>query len=231
MRGLNRFYFETEDFTRYFHELGILVESEMLEDLEQTKIPPDLLKAVSLLNTKEFSNEQSFYRALGNYVSKESIEANKKLLLRSAKLKNVAQQITALQPDNEGNIWIAFEKDGLTHFNPVTNSLRPFSRLAVENLPSKLNEAFISSLLFDHQTLWKGTREGELYEYQIEKKKLSKLCLPESNNPIASIYIDQKKILWVGNDYGLYRYNRKKEITLFSSKILKMTATVYLLQL
>ena len=211
MMGLNVFDRGKESFSRYFHELGVLIEDDAIDSLKAQKLPDYLINAVARLTHREFPNEHSFYRELSTTVSESDIARYQTVLLRFAKLKNVAEQITALQADEAGDLWIGFEHDGLAHFNPRTNRLKYYVDTSSAATSVQLIHESITQLWLDDDVLWIGTREGSFYEFDLMTHRFQPRPLPESKSSIASVWVDQKGTLWVGNDYGLYRWNRDKE--------------------
>lgn len=212
--GLNRFEGHTQGFSRYFHEIGVQVERQTLDSLRRHQVPGALIKAVAALSGKGFMNEASFFRALKRSVAAEELEPYKALILRYARLSTKSDDIKALQADEHGNLWIGSAQDGLGYFNPRSQKLksyRHFSGQSGTDNQSMLSSNEILNLSLDKQALWIGTRTGLLSRLDLATDTFSTYTLPQLGHNMESMLVDSKGTLWIGSDYGLYRFDRSSK--------------------
>lgn len=119
--------------------------------------------------------------------------------------------IQALFEDRQGNIWIGNYTNGVSVFNPLTQS---FSYLRTEN--SELNSNVISAFFEDGTGhMWIGTMEGGLNCYDIKTKKFTAFYTEQNgliNNTINYITQDRQGFLWLTTNQGIVRFDPIKKI-------------------
>lgn len=207
--GLNRFDDQTQHFSRYFHEIAVQVNRQTIDSLKRLQLPETVIHVLARLENKEFLNERSFVRALRRSLSGEEIDQYMLSILRYARLRTKSDYIKALQADDKGNLWIGYEHDGLAYFNPGTKKLKSYQHIPGQAGSLSSNE--ILSLCLDKHDLWIGTRNGLLSRLDIAADTFSTYVLPEKGHNMEAMLVDSKGTLWIGNDYGLYRYDKSRK--------------------
>lgn len=105
--------------------------------------------------------------------------------------------------DKYGFIWIGTEQ-GLNIYDGIN-----FKQIQSDsNNPTSIQESTISSMVFDNDSVWIGTRDG-LVLMDIVTKKCKKINLGD-NTDVRTLYFEKNhEILWVGTNSGLVKYNIK----------------------
>ena len=129
--------------------------------------------------------------------------------------------------DSKGTVWIGTFSGGLVSYSPKTKMFKHYkSALFNKNSLTKSN---IRSVVVDQaDNIWLGTRKG-LFKVSITQNKASEIIAFQSrmglasrgiinDNVVLSIYIDQKKQVWIGTSgQGLFKYSPLTDrFTLFS---------------
>jgi len=123
--------------------------------------------------------------------------------------------IRAITEDLSGNIWIGTEGGGLNKMNPSKTDRPVFE--AFTNESSGLSHNIVLSLEIDHSdNLWIGTLKGinktdlKKQKFRLYRKGTFPYSLALLGNVVASIYKDERGIIWIGNwGQGLNLYDRK----------------------
>ncbi|NOR74146.1 MAG: hypothetical protein GQ525_03195 [Draconibacterium sp.] len=112
-----------------------------------------------------------------------------------------ASEVHAIRQDKYGFIWVGTQ-NGLNIFDGI--HLKQYFALPDDETSIPGNN--ISDLLFDDDSVWIGTRQG-LCLMDIISKKCSKINLGE-NSYVRTLNLESnKRILWVGTNTGLIKYN------------------------
>lgn len=104
--------------------------------------------------------------------------------------------ITTLLPDNTHQvIWVG-TNNGLNHINQKTNLITRYQLAEYPDLPSNSILSLCQSLTGE---LWIGTRLGLCY-WNPESQTITRITLNDrlKNEPITSLYIDEKGLFYIG---------------------------------
>ncbi|MCX6181410.1 MAG: triple tyrosine motif-containing protein [Bacteroidetes bacterium] len=140
------------------------------------------------------------------YAKKIGVDANKK-----------AYELSVVECDAHGNIWLGIASYGLAKFNAESNQLKFIE-----------NKITTDGLIKDHihcveidvdGTLWLGTYNDGLYHYDIKNETLTERFVfnpnePKSiaNNRVESFFIDKSSNLWVVTaNASINKFNRKEK--------------------
>ncbi len=123
-----------------------------------------------------------------------------------------SHDVNTIYRDNEGNIWLGFQENGLDRFHPAQQHFN-FHKSFYQNYKGSNNLPVSTLLLDNHQSLWIGTpgnglyrkREGDndsdVVQYNVATGSLS-------DNQISSLFLDSGNNVWVGTfGGGLNRYD------------------------
>ncbi|MEI6454788.1 MAG: two-component regulator propeller domain-containing protein [bacterium] len=133
--------------------------------------------------------------------------------------------IRAIAEDRFGNLWIGTEEGGLTRMRPYNGGQPVFEVFTNEN--SGLSHNIVLSLTIDHSdNLWIGTLKGmnktdlKKQKFQLYRKGPFPYSVDLLGNVVASLYKDDKGIIWIGNwGQGLNMFDRKTwKVRHFSSR-------------
>ncbi|GAA0890458.1 two-component regulator propeller domain-containing protein [Fulvivirga kasyanovii] len=207
--GLNRYDRKQDNFHRYFHEITVSIFQQTIDSLRSKEVPSQVIQGVSGLIGEEFQNERALFRALEGQLTDEQLESYKVSILKYSGLKATADHIRVLEADSIGNLWIGYDKDGLGYFNPKTSRLSTYRYNAKDPYGICSNE--ISSLTLDDGGLWVGSRDGSLCWLQLPSNQFTYYELPGTSSNIESIKVDSRGTLWVGDGYGLCRYDKAQK--------------------
>jgi signal transduction histidine kinase/ligand-binding sensor domain-containing protein len=104
--------------------------------------------------------------------------------------------------DNEGNIWIAIQGEGIDKFDPVSGIFTHYK--LNPDVPGSLSSNWVNAMLVDHDgILWIGSGEGlDKYDAQTDKfihyKNIPGDSTSLSYNEVVEIYEDREGTLWIG---------------------------------
>jgi ligand-binding sensor domain-containing protein len=115
--------------------------------------------------------------------------------------------------DNEGNIWIAVQGQGIDKFDPVTGIFTHYKPDPDD--PGSLISDWVNVMLVDHEgVLWIGSGQGlERYDVRTEKfihyKNIPDDSTSLSHNEVVAIYEDREGAIWIGTGsvYGADQNN------------------------
>ncbi len=121
--------------------------------------------------------------------------------------------ITSLQIDNSGTLWIATFNGGLNIFDPVKEE---FKHIKYDSGNTKKDNEIILAMLPDHKGyIWIGTYGRGLIRFNPKENKYVRfISNPDdstsiSSNNIFSLYEDKDSTLWIGTmGGGVNKYNR-----------------------
>lgn len=124
--------------------------------------------------------------------------------------------IRAILGDKSGNLWIATEGGGLNRMYRDKDNKWISERFSAEK--SGLNHNINLSLAIDNSgNLWIGTLSGlnktdlKRRNFNLYRKSDSPYSVDLAGNVIASVFQEQKEVIWIGNwGQGLNIFNRKK---------------------
>jgi len=113
-----------------------------------------------------------------------------------------SNNIRAIEGDENGNLWIATDNNGLNRFDPKTGR---FERILKS--PGRLNSNSIYDIFFEGNLMWLATTNGiniwdlstdTFHYFQYDPADLQSL----SNNNPRTIYKDNANSIWIGNEGG-----------------------------
>lgn len=198
--GLNKYIPEDNAFERYFFEVSISVHKASIDSVAKSVDDVSIVQAVTRLNGETFANEEALDKVLlSDGLSHDELKLAKEKLLKNALLRVNADKIRVVEADDNGNLWFAYEKQGLAMFTPSTKMVKLFS----PDQQSGFWNKDIRSLFLDKSELWIGTRDGVLAVFNINDRTLKTIQVVGEANNIESITKDTKGEIWFGNDYGL----------------------------
>lgn len=109
--------------------------------------------------------------------------------------------IRAICGDPSGNIWVGSEDNGLSSFNPITNTFT--------NYPFYQN---IQCLLITENQLWIGSYVNGLYILDLKNKKISHLMIENKELcSIVSLMKSRDNTIYIGTPSGCFRFDKKKQ--------------------
>ncbi len=122
--------------------------------------------------------------------------------------------IRAILSDSSGNIWVATEGGGLNRLKPAKEKKRSAETFTSED--NGLNHNINLSLLIDNSgNLWIGTLSGlnktdlKKRNFNLYQRNDSPYSVDLAGNVIASVYLDDHNVLWIGNwGQGLNLFDR-----------------------
>jgi signal transduction histidine kinase/streptogramin lyase len=122
--------------------------------------------------------------------------------------------IRAITGDSSGNLWIGTEGNGLSRMTRGKDGKAQFLNFSSEH--DGLSHNIVLDLAIDRSdNLWAGTLQGiskadlKKRKFRLYRKDNSPNSVDLLGNVIASIYKDEKGVLWIGNwGQGLNLYNR-----------------------
>lgn len=132
----------------------------------------------------------------------------------------ISNYIYSLGEDRQGNLWVGSSR-GLSRLNPVTGQTTHF----LNDAENQINLAghYIGAIHEDRQgTLWIGAKG--LFQFDPVRGKLLPFFCTENDirQPISDlvfeIYEDCRGDLWVGTIGGLYRIDRTRQVTRFTTR-------------
>jgi ligand-binding sensor domain-containing protein/signal transduction histidine kinase len=124
-----------------------------------------------------------------------------------------SNQVTAVFEDQQGNLWVGTEGEGLDRFNRAQETFTHFRHIPAES--GSLSEGRVNVIYEDSLgELWMGTSNGGLnrfeestgafIHYQNETVDPNSLA----SNTVYTIFEDSHGDLWVGTNNGLDRFDR-----------------------
>lgn len=132
----------------------------------------------------------------------------------TARNSNVgSDNVYSFSKDRKGNIWIG-TLNGLTIYNPVSNSFEPFKTLnpsAEKDYLSDISKRHIYTLLLDSkEQMWIGSETG-VYIYTFSGNTLRYYNIntlnTSSDDKVNCIFEDNKNRIWIGTRSGLHLFN------------------------
>lgn len=197
-KGLNKFIPTTKTFQRYFHQVEIEIQPSTRDSLIREKAPTNIIQAVAALIHHNFSTEERLYNALRVTLNETDVSRYAKMIMKHALIKVTADQIQAMDADDQGNLWLACNNtNGLSSFNPNTNMVTIFK--------DGFHTKTITSLRCDHTKVWIGMSDGTVGF--MHDDTFSELHLAVRTYNISAIIKDHRGNVWLGDDYGLCRTN------------------------
>ena len=122
----------------------------------------------------------------------------------------INNNVWSITEDDENDIIIGGD-DELFKYNPTTQEVKKLV------LPVPMNQqGIMSALSFKEETLWIGTWNNGLHQYNYKTNTLKtyttidSLSSSISSNQIQSIKFDQQNKLWIGTKKGLHRFIPEK---------------------
>lgn len=118
--------------------------------------------------------------------------------------------VRALLRDSRGNMWIGFQTGGL-HLFDTSGQLRRI------NLPSSPTWDHCTCIAEDSRSrIWAGSTGHGLLRVTLSDGRITlrNYRIPTSHDrdaDVQSLFIDRYGNLWVGTNFGLYKYNEEKD--------------------
>lgn len=112
--------------------------------------------------------------------------------------------ILSLHEDKNGNLWIGTSGGGLLKYSDL-----PFTYY--DNIDG-LNNSTIFAILKDENSIWVGTLNDGVYQYNTITKEVKNYNTSNilKSNSIRSIIKDKLNNIWIASTNGLYKYNNGK---------------------
>ncbi|MGL1887616.1 MAG: response regulator [Reichenbachiella sp.] len=196
LMGLNKYAREENQFERYLYQRILNVTDKTMKYSLQQGYSNSLQSALINIMDTVYLDEFWFTDYLSQH-AEEGDTYDVDSLISNCKLGNFGQPIRVLQPDQHGGIWVGTEYDGLLYvFDGQVHQ-----KITTDNSAISSNE--ITSLYFENQTLWIGTKSGGLNRMNLIDNIISSYDIPWASKNIKCILKGHKSNLWIGNDRGL----------------------------
>ena len=184
-------------------------KSNKFQKIDIKEIASDQLLGI---NTIKYTEDNSLYLGTQKYgLIKYLIGQNKLIKFELLNDSSIGSSIRCIEPDNNGNIWIGFDNNGIGKFNLTTQK---FSHVSKSN--SSIPSVNIKCMRFDpsHNFLWIGTNDKGLLRLDLKTYKFEKYDISSglSNNTIYGIELDRKSNIWVSSNKGI-------SVLVFDSKL------------
>jgi signal transduction histidine kinase/ligand-binding sensor domain-containing protein/DNA-binding response OmpR family regulator len=192
--GLSKYNRATDDFTILKHQKNNSnsLSSNSISELLSTK--NNILWIATEKSIDRFNTKTKEFQHFFDYLDQES----KLIPVENSRVRVLAQ-------GQDGAIWVG-SKYGLSLYKTSKNvfeiiSLKPGQQPQVLSIVER-----------NSTELWVGTTEG-LFLYDFEKNKSVKIDFRQNVKWILSLYIDNKKNLWIGtSQFGLFRMDQEGNI-------------------
>lgn len=128
------------------------------------------------------------------------------------------EDVSSLLEDQEGNLWLGFDGEGIAHLNTKQNKYTYYNTQN-HSIPSNL---IVCSFLDSNNKIWWGSFGGGVFFHQDGKFIQLKDMLSDKKNIILSQYIrkiieDHEGNIWIGSyDHGIYCLDKYGEIQNYS---------------
>ena len=126
----------------------------------------------------------------------------------------------AITYESPEDLWIATEGYGLLNYNKRTNESHYY--LIDPSVRFAFNTNIIKSVFYEDGYVWCGTTKGEIYKFNIKKKKFSLYHQYPIEYSIYSIIRDHNGVLWVGGastEFGLTCFVNDSLVTTFCNNV------------
>ncbi|MCD7933669.1 MAG: hypothetical protein LUH15_21315 [Tannerellaceae bacterium] len=130
--------------------------------------------------------------------------------------KVIGGQITGIQEDKYGNIWIASLEEGIYSYYPDSKEIKLYNNCFTSDITQSFSGKIYNIFVDSEDYLWVcGQLEGShlyRYDYLTEKFETFGLDIPFNDPAFFSYTIaeDHSNILWLGTwSHGIWKLNRK----------------------
>ena len=121
-----------------------------------------------------------------------------------------------IEPASEDRLWLGTGR-GLALFDKKSGSVRFHTTNPRD--PGSLSSNLVNELYIDNRDMvWVATTAGGVNVYHPNRRKFRD-CFPEINQSedgdkrfVKSVYRDHNGMTWIGTDYGLFAFNRKRQL-------------------
>lgn len=153
-----------------------------------------------------------------------------RIRISKGQTKDGIKDINTIREDNQGNLWIGTNGDGLCIYNPTSGKTEFLNYNLMKNSGQILDNT-IQSILFDREgNTWIGTSEAGLSCYNPKNKKFTDYTVANgklSSNTIFTITEDPSGQIWVGTKQGLNLLKHNGETVVYMEKDGLPNETVY----
>ena len=199
--GLNLYQPAENNFKRYLYETNLMLDQNSLQKLKVEGMTAAVLAKLQPLQDSIFINEVLFQSALEKQLDKKTLVTYQHAIYQHCHYQNNAAHIRVIEPDGQGNLWLAYDDGGLSHFNTYTYQLTHYDGLLHQAL---LKNNRIGALMYGQEQLLIGLNHGGLYQLNWRTNALTQLPLPKKTEGITALFEDRKSNIWVGHHAGIY---------------------------
>jgi len=191
--GLNLYVPEDDNFKRYFYEISVMIDDRSFSKLREKAVPKNILTKLEVLKDSVFANQEVFRASLKNLLQNEKLTIDINEIYRSSNTWEKATNIRDLESDSNGNLWLVYEKGGVSKFN-----VRTYQISTINGLDDKIGDIF-----FHKGYVYIGLLNGEVFKIDIHQDTVTKLDLAIDVEGIETIFKDAEDNFWIGHYYGL----------------------------
>ena len=121
------------------------------------------------------------------------------------------KDINIIRGDNNGNLWIGTNENGLCTYNPTSNQVRSYSYDILKS-GNQISSNSVQTIFLENNLVWIGTSSAGLNCLNIKTNTFSdyKNVSGKLNNNITVIVRDRHNYLWVGSKQGLCSIDTRK---------------------
>ncbi len=175
-------------------------KSNKFQKIDLKEIASDQLLGI---NTIKYTEDNSLYLGTQKYGLIKYLISQKKLIkFEPLKDSSIGSSIRCLEPDNNGNIWIGFDNNGIGTFNIESHKF-----IHISNSNSGIPSVNIKCMRYDpvRNFMWIGTNDKGILRLDLKTSKFIKYDISNglSNNTIYGIEIDRKNNIWISSNKGI----------------------------
>jgi signal transduction histidine kinase/CheY-like chemotaxis protein/ligand-binding sensor domain-containing protein/AraC-like DNA-binding protein len=158
----------------------------------------------SSMNWKIVFQDSKGFMWMGTNYGLNKYDGYKVTTFTEEKTKLQGNYISNIAEDANGLLWLgypvlySFEAGGAKYIDlldPISNTVTPLEE-KIKNLPFKASDlTLLESSKKQTQTIWLGTKQGQLYQYKDKKFKL--IYRHHQSRPIVNLIEGTQNILWI----------------------------------
>ncbi|MBN1597804.1 MAG: response regulator [Bacteroidales bacterium] len=201
LKGLNRYNQEKDGFDRMYRRTQYLINENTINKLKSEELPDSIADKLYHIQNEFFTSEEGFRKGIKDLLGSDNIEKYfntiKNFAFTDYTGNILYEQIRVLEHDGKGNLWLGFERNGISYFNTKNNSYKDYNSGAFKNVIGSR----IIKLICDNEQLWVCSEKG-LSVLSIEPDTLIFKFQILVNNSALSFLPITKNTAWFGTDKG-----------------------------